>query len=297
MATRTVRGIAIAALVGAPFAVHLAASDPVGRPPTPLERRLQPRLLDRYFLLRADVKIQRVETRAVISNTYPPRRPETRSKSITTVTPDGVFYASDYPDKGQFVAEVRHGVQVNSQDKPGLKIEPGGNPTTGDILEVERESEVALRAGDLARVTGVEERTDGIRLSIEGLAGESAEVMLREAPGGAEGAEERERAVLAILGHLVHLVPDSPADRRALIDPAWAPSQQEAVRLGKVIAGMSPLQVLLAWGAPLHVSRDAGGRVDTWLYRPGHTVSEQMRRRVDVYFAAGVVTEVVESTR
>jgi hypothetical protein len=283
--------------VGAPFALHLAAPAVEKPSPTPLERRLQPRLLDRYFLLRADIKIQREETRAVISNTYPPRRAESRSKSITTVTPDGVFYASDYADKGQYMAEVRAGVQVNSHDKPGLKIDPGGNPATGDILEVERQSQVALRAGDLARVTGVEELADGVRLSVEGLAGATFDVMLREAPGEAVGDEERERAILAILGHLLHVVPDAPAERMALIDPTWPPSQQEAIRLGKVVAGMSPLQVLLCWGAPLHVSRDPGGRVDTWLYRPGSSVIEQMRRRVDVYFAAGAVTEVVETTR
>jgi hypothetical protein len=297
MAARAVRRIALGAVAGAALALGAAAPEPAPPAPTALERRLQPRLLDRYFLLRADVKLQREETRAVISNTYPPRRPVTRAKPITTVTPDGVFYASDYADKGQYSAEVRSGVQVNSHDKPGLKIEPGANPTTGDILEVERESLVALRAGDLARVTGVEELTDGIRLSLEGLGSEAVEVMLREAPGAAAGEVEREQKVLGILGHLVHLVPDAPAERAALIDAAWPAAQQEAIRLGRVEAGMSPLQVLLAWGAPLHVSRDPGGRVDTWLYRPGNTVMEQMRRRVDVYFAAGVVTEVVEATR
>jgi len=297
MATRAVRGIAVVALIGALLAVNLRAADAERPAPTPLERRLQPRLLDRYFLLRADVKIQREEKRTAISNTYPPRRAETHSKSITTVTPDGVFYVADYKDKGQYVQEVRAGVQVNSQDKPGLKIEPGGNPATGDIIEVERESQVALRAGDLARVTGVEERTEGVRLSIEGLASDPVEVMLREAPGVQQAPEERERTLLAILSHLVHLVPDPPAERAALIDPAWPPSYQEAIRLGRVVAGMSPYQVLLAWGAPLYVSRDPGGRVDIWLYRPGHSVVEQTRRRVDVYFAAGAVTEVVETTR
>jgi hypothetical protein len=297
MVARAVRGIALAAALGAAFALGSAASDAERPAPTALERRLQPRLLDRYFLLRADVKIQRQETRAVISNTYPPRRAEQRSKSITTVTPEGVFYVSDYADKGQFVQEARAGVQVNSQDKPGLKIEPGGNPTTGDILEVERDSLVAIRAGDLARVTGVQEVPEGVRLSVEGMASDPVDVMLREVPGGEQEPAARERALLSILGHLVHLVPDTPTERAALIDPAWATAQQEAIRSGRVIAGMSPYQVLLTWGAPLHVSRDPGGRVDTWLFRPGSTVAEQMRRRVDVYFAAGAVTEVVETSR
>ena len=297
MAARAVRGLVAAAVAGAALALGVAPPDPPRPAPTPLERRLQPRLLDRYFLLRADVKVQREETRAVISNTYPPRRAVERSKPITTVTPDGVFYSSDYADKGQYVEGVRAGVQVNSYDKPGLKIEPGANPTTGDVLEVERDSRVALRAGDLARVTGVEELTDGIRLTLEGLGSEPVDVMLREAPGPRPAEGQREPQVLAILGHLVHLVPDAPAERAALIDPSWPPAQQEAVRLARVVPGMTPFQVLLAWGAPLHVSRDPAGRVDTWLYRPGSSVVEQMRRRVDVYFAAGLVTEVVESTK
>jgi len=296
MAARTVRGLAIL-LLGAGLALRAAAAEAPAAGPTALEALLQPRLLDHYFLLRADVKIQREETRAVISNTYPPRRAERRTRSITTVTPEGVFYSADYTDKGQYVQEVRASTQVNSYDKPGLKLEPGGNPTTGDILEVERAPEVALRAGDLARVTGVEERTEEIRLSLEGLTGDTIEVTLREAYGAATGGEERERNVLAILGNLVHLIPEGKADRAALIDPSWPATQQEAIRTGDVIAGMSPLQVLLTWGPPLHVSRDPGGRVDTWLYRPGTALIAQSRRRVDVYIAAGSVIEVVESTR
>ena len=46
-----------------------SAAEEAPRPPTALERVLQARHLDRYYLLRSDVKIQRVRSRRIVSST------------------------------------------------------------------------------------------------------------------------------------------------------------------------------------------------------------------------------------
>lgn len=291
MAARAVRRLAEALLALLAAGAVVAAETPA---PTPLERLLQARLLDRYFLLLADVKVQQEQTRNVVSTMLPRRRPESRIRPITVVTPDGVFYAADYRQAEQFALEVRSGVMVNAHDKPELVIAPNQQPSIGDVVEVEREAVVALRGGDLARVTGAEETEYGTRLSLEGLSTGTVPVLLRDPEGPRGAPEERAARSLAILGRLVYLLPEDQDERRGRIDPSWSAEQQQAVREGRVLVGMTPLQVLLAWGNPLHVSRDAEGNVDVWLYKRGGTLLEQLRSRTDVYFAAGKVAQVGE---
>jgi hypothetical protein len=295
VAARAARRLAAAlclALAGAPA----AAAEPEGTAaPTPLERFLQERLLDHYYLLRADVKVQIQESHNVVTSTYPARRPETEVHAITVVTPAGVFYASDYRQAEQVPMGVRSGVQFDSHGQPGLALSPTGQPSIGDVIEVDRHASAALAAGDLSRVVGVEATPSGMEIRLEGLSGTPVPVLLRD-PHPEDGtADERGKRALDIFGKLVFLIPEGKEERLAWIDPAWPPEQQQAVREGKVVAGMTPLQVLLAWGTPLHVARDRDGVVDVWLFKRGATLLEQLRNRTDVYIAAGKVAQVVEA--
>lgn len=278
-----------------PILILLAAAAAGSGGPTPLERDLQKRYLDRCFLLRAAVKLQRVRTETVVSSTVggPPKLDEV--KPITLVTEEGVFYSADYDSSTQVNLDVRPGPIVGgaSFDDPALQNQAlvnGG--TLGSAIQIDRTAVVAIPEGSLARVMGVQEEAGGIRVTLEGLDGRRVPVLVRGAGTAAEPPEGRARAFDAILARLCLELPPEAADREPWIDPLWPQAVQASIRAGRVEAGMTPFQVILAWGNPVYVTRDPERQVEIWLYKRGATLMEQMRDQVNVYFAAGRVTQI-----
>ena len=262
--------------------------------PTPLERILQKRYLDHYFLLRADVKVQRVKTETVVSSTVGglPQLEETRP--ITLVTEGGVFYAGDYDSQSQLNMNVRSGpAPSTARDDPALQNEAlvaGG--TVGSVLQVDRTAQVAIPEGNLVRVIGVQEVPHGVQVMLEAFQGQGVPVMVRGADAEEEPPDARAAHFKALFDALCIELPGKPEERLAWVDPAWSETVQTAIRAGRVEAGMTPLQVVLAWGNPVFITRDAESQVDIWLYKRGATLLEQMRNQVNVYFAAGQVAEI-----
>ena len=104
--------------------------------------------------------------------------------------------------------------------------------------------------------------------------------------------EEREARFTALFAKLCFELPDTREGRLERIDPAWSEAVQGAIRDSRVEKGMTPFQVVLAWGNPVFITRDAESLVDIWLYKRGATLVEQLRSQVNVYFASGRVAEV-----
>ena len=110
----------------------------------------------------------------------------------------------------------------------------------------------------------MQEEAAGIRISLEGLDGRKVPVLVRGAGAPTEATEERARAFDAILARLCLELPAEAADRERWIDPLWSDAVQGAIRAGRVEVGMTPFQVILAWGNPLHVTRDVERQVEIW---------------------------------
>ena len=256
---------------------------------SPVVRRLEERDLDRYVLLRADVKVAAEEVRRVVAGTFPAPNASERVQPITVVTESGVFYASDYDRRELQPRDVRPGIRVGPVGHPTLAIDPAQGATVGEVVELTRDVRVAFRAGDLVRVTGFEGTPAGIRITLEGLGAGPASVLVRGAEPAADAEGEAER-VHGWLGALWYDLPDDAAARAGWIESSWPSGAQEAIRAGRVAAGMSRLQVLLAWGNPLLVSRD--GEVEIWLYKRGASLRDQLRSRSNVFFAGGAVVQV-----
>ena len=127
---------------------------------------------------------------------------------------------------------------------------------------------------------------------LEAFQGVAIPVLVRGVGTRDEPLEERQARFAALFARLCFELPDTQEGRLESIDPAWSEAVQEAIRESRVETGMTPFQVVLAWGNPVFISRDADSDVDIWLYKRGATLLEQMRNPVNVYFASGRVAEI-----
>ena len=294
MATRPLRLLILAALAIATLIAPGAAAAATTDAPTPLERVLQKRYLDRFFLLHSDVKVQQVKTQTVVSSTVGGTPKLNETKPITLVTEQGVFYTSNYDSKSELNLDVRAGpLPANAWDDPSLQNQAlvmGG--TVGSVVQIDRKAVVAIPQGYLARVVGVVEDTQGVQVLLEAFQGVAIPVLVRGAGTRDEPLEERQARFAALFARLCFELPDTREGRLESIDSAWSEAVQEAIRESRVATGMTPFQVVLAWGNPVFISRDADSDVDIWLYKRGATLLEQMRNPVNVYFASGRVAEI-----
>ena len=264
--------------------------------PTDLERMLQQRFLDRHFILRADVKVQTLESRRVVSSTFPRPKNLDVTRPVTVVTPDGVFYTRDYSSKQQVEENVRTGAGAVSSQMPS-EINPGDHPgQIGDVVEISGQTRVVQGQGELVRITGIEEVPGGVRVSFEGFSSEPVEVLLREEGRAVGPAPEAAERYSTILAQLIFLLPEDPAERQNWIDPAWSEGLQAAIQEGSVLEGMNQLQVLLAWGTPAYVNTESDGSGQVWTFQRGGSLMDQLRNKTRVYFVAGQVVDVESST-
>lgn len=294
MAARSLRRLTLRALLGACAVVSGGFAS--AEEPTPLERDLQPRYLDQNYLLQADVKVQQVATQTIRSSTVGPRPRLAETRPITVITADGVFYTADYDKTDQLNVDVRRGPGVSGfvgVDDPGWQnqnLVDGG--TVGSVVEVEQSARVAIPKGYVVRVAGIEELPQGVRVYLEAFQGERVPVLVRGGLKPSDPVDARAREFDKLFGRLCFRVPEGTEERLQAIDPAWSEAVQTAIRESRVEVGMTPFQVVLSWGTPVFITRDDDGKVDTWLYRRGATIAEQMRGGVNVYFAAGRVADV-----
>ena len=260
--------------------------------PTPLDRALQPRYLDRAVYLLADVKVRSLQSRKVVSSTWPRGADLSSEKPSTLVTAAGVFYSEDYDDTRQVNTNVRPGVPIdpsNPADQNQLLVQGG---TVGSVIELHRTSPVILAAGTIARIVGVEEISRDIHVTLEGIDGTKVVVLVRGAGEAPDPTDGRAAQFDEMLRKLCFFVPEHPEARMAAIDPAWSEAVRGAIREGRVEPGMTPFQVLLSWGFPLHISQTPDVQEEIWLYKRGATVLEQLRNTANVYLIRGVVDEV-----
>jgi hypothetical protein len=264
--------------------------------PTDLERILQKKFLDRHFILRADVKVQKLRSRQVVSSTFPRPKSVDAIRAITVVTPEGVFYTRDYSAKRQVEGDVRAGVAMGPDQMPS-EIMPGDNAgQVGDVVELSGQTLVVQAQGELIRITGLEEAPGGVRVTLEGISSDPAEVLLRrEGPESSPAAVAAERYT-AVLAHLIFLLPEDPAERKEWIDPAWSEGLRTAIQEGRILQGMDHLQVLLAWGTPAYVHSESDGSGQVWTFQRGGSLMDQLRNKTRVYFVAGQVADVESST-
>ena len=219
MALRWVRRLGLwLAVVGLGNIAGVAAEGP-----SPEVAALQKRYLDRYFLLRVDVKIQKADVNRILASTVPPPPKLEALHSTTVITPDGVFYTRDYAQTTEVNADVRPGIDVRGDAQPGDATRQDGSGMTGDVLEIKRESVAVLEQEDLARVIGIEEVAHGYLLTVEGFSAQPVEVDLR-VKGAKASAATPETGFDELFGQLVYLLPEDPEALAAWIDPIWPES-------------------------------------------------------------------------
>ncbi len=272
-----------------PAAQGQPAQEPGGREPTDLERILQHTYLDQSFVLRADVKMKQVTSRRVISSTVAGGPALDLLRPITVITGDGVFYLSDYARKERLASDVH--LALGSPDILPSGDPQGGFVQTADVVEISAAPRVVIRAGDLARITGVAEVPGATQVTLEGPGGGVAQVLVRSGAELRRPAEERADGFTAALGRLLFLVPDDP---ERWMQAIWSENLRTAIREHRVVEEMTHEQVLLAWGTPLYITGDEETATQVWTYQRGATFKEQLRNRTRVYFAGGVVVEVEE---
>ncbi len=259
------------------------------RPATEVERVLQQRYLDRYFVLRTDIKVQEVTSRQVVSRSFPKGGLEL-TRPITVATPEGVFYMSDYARKEQLETDPRLGPNENSvptEDPRGVTGQP-----LDAVVEISGRSRVVLHAGELARVTGISENSQGFEAMFEGFETGPATVFVRTQLDAYQPVPRRAEAFSDSLARLVFDLPDDAGEKEAWIDPGWSEEVQEAVREGHVREGMTEVQVLLAWGTPVYITRAGSSSGPVLNYKRGKNVMDQLRNRKSVAFAGGRVVSV-----
>lgn len=273
----------------APAVQGQPAQEPAARTPTDLERILQATYLDQSFVLRADVKMQQVTSRRVITSTVASSPALDLLRPITVATAEGVFYLSDYARKERLASDVH--MALGSPDIPPSENPEGGFVQTADVVEISGESHVLMRGGDLAGIRGVQEIPGAIQVTLVGFGVDPVQVLVRPETEAQRPAATRADGFTVALGQLLFLVPDDP---EAWMQAGWPERVRNAIRGNRVLEEMTPEQVLLAWGTPLHITgdNDAGTRV--WTYQRGATLREQLRNRTRVYFAGGAVVQVEE---
>ncbi|MEE9126250.1 MAG: hypothetical protein V3U11_03850 [Planctomycetota bacterium] len=288
MVPRPVQTVAALLLLGfVPAVQGQPAQEPAGRAPTDLERILQHTYLDDSFVLRADVKMKQVTSRRVVRSTVASSPALDLLRPITVVTGDGVFYMSDYARKERLISDVH--MALGSPDILPSGDPQGGFVQTADVVEISAEPRVLIRAGDLARITGVAEIPAATQVTLEGPGGGVAQVLVRSGAELHRPAVERADGFTAALGQLLFLVPDDP---ERWMQAGWSEKLRTAIREHRVVEEMTHEQVLLAWGTPLYLTGDEGTGTRVWTYQRGATLKEQLRNRTRVYFAGGVVMEV-----
>jgi hypothetical protein len=263
------------------------------RPPTALERILQDGYIDQYYVLREDVKVEALKTKQVLSTTYPKRANVERVRPITIVTPDGVFYSNDYDSQVQLEMDVRPGASILYGDATDqADAVRGGN--IGDVVEFDFRPRVALAAGSVARVVGVQEAEAGVEVTLEGFTSDKVMVLLRgeEKPEPVDEPELRSEFYAERMAQLFYKFPRDPAERMEWVDAAWPADVQSAIREQRVVAGMDHFQVVLAWGVPVYVSREDDSRTEIWLFNRGASILDQLKNQTNVHFAAGQVVRV-----
>jgi len=280
--------LALLLLLGFPPFVQ-GQSAPDAQPPTDLERNLQHTYLDQSFVLRADVKMKQVTSRRVASSTVASSPRLDLMRPITVVTGDGVFYLSDYARKERLTSDVHVG--LGSPDIVPSGDPQGGFVQTADVVEISAEPQVLIPAGELARITGVEEIPGAMQVTLEGDGGGIARVLVRSGKERHRPVTEQADGFNAALGQLLFLVPDDP---RNWIQASWSEKIRTAIHEHRVVEEMTAEQVLLAWGTPLSITGDEGAETQVWTYQRGVTLREQLRNRTRVYFADSTVVDVEE---
>ncbi len=290
MVSRSVQTLAVLPLLGFLAAAQgQPAQEPAGRAPTDLERILQHTYLDHSFLLRADVKMKQVTSRRVLSSTVAGSPALDLLRPITVATRDGVFYLSDYARKERLASDVH--LALGSPDILPSGDPQGGFVQTADVVEISAEPQVLIRAGDLTRITGVEEIPGSTQVTLEGSSGGVVQVLVRAGTEIHRPAAERADGFTAALGQLLFLVPDDP---EAWMQASWPKKLRTAIREHRVVEEMTHEQVLLAWGTPLYITGDEEAGTQVWTYQRGATLRQQLRNRTRVYFAGSAVVEVEE---
>lgn len=287
MVSRSVQTVAILLLGFVPTVQGQPAQEPAARAPTDLERMLQHTYLDQSFLLRADVKMKQITSRRVLSSTVASSPALDLLRPITVATSGGVFYLSDYTRKERLASDVH--TALGSPDILPSGDPQGGFVQTADVVEISAEPKVLIRAGDLARITGVLEIPGAIQVNLEGFGGGVVPVLVRTGTEIHRPAAERAAGFTAALGQLVFLVPDDPEE---WMQPSWPEMLRTAIREHRVVEEMTHEQVLLAWGTPLYVTGDEEVGTQVWTYQRGATLRQQLRNRTRVYFAGSAVVEV-----
>ena len=290
MVPRPVQTVAALLLLGfVPAVQGQPAQEPAGRAPTDLERILQRTYLDQSFVLRADVKMKQVTSRRVVSSTLAGSPALDLLRPITVVTGDGVFYLSDYARQERLASDVH--LALGSPDILPSGDPQGGFVQTADVVEISAEPRVLIRAGDLARITGVAEIPAATQVTLEGPGGGVAQVLVRSGAELHRPTAERADGFTAALGQLLFLVPDNPEE---WMQASWPENLRTAIREHRVVEEMTHEQVLLAWGTPLYITGDEEAGTQVWTYQRGATLRQQLRNRTRVYFAGSAVVAVEE---
>jgi hypothetical protein len=287
MVPRPVQTVALLLLGFIPAVQGQPAQEPADRTPTDLERVLQHTYLDQSFVLRTDVKMRQITSRRVVSSTVAGGPNLDLLRPTTVVTENGVFYLSDYASKERLTSDVH--VALGSPDILPSEDPQGGFVQTSDVVEISGESQVAMQAGGLARITGVEEIPGSTRVTLQGFGEGVAQVLVRSETELHRPVAERADGFTAALGQLLFLLPD---DSEAWMQPGWPENLRTAIREQRVVEGMIPEQVLLAWGTPLYISDDEEQGTQVWTYQRGATLREQLRNPTRVYFVNSTVVQV-----
>jgi hypothetical protein len=257
-----------------------------------VERILQRSFLDQHYVLRADVKVQEVKARRVVRSTPMSTPGLELQRPITVATAKGVFYLSDYARKERLETDVHVGLGSPDQSPSG---DPrGGFPQAADVVEISGEPQIILRGGELVRVTGVEESPEGARVTLEGFGAGPVQAILRSEKPRHLAPAERAAGFSASLAQLLFLVPDEPEGRKQWMQPDWPERIRAAIGEGRVVVGMTDVQVLLAWGTPLYITGEGTEAEGVWTFQRGSTVREQLRNKTRVYFSRGQVVQVEE---
>jgi hypothetical protein len=291
MVPRSVPALTVAVLLvaGCLGAQAQPAEKPVQRAPNDLERLLQAEYLDRSFVLRVDVKMIQITSRRVVSSTVASGPALDLLRPTTVATGAGVFYLSDYARKERLASDVH--VALGS---PGIlpSDDPqGGFVQTADVVEISGEPKVFLGAGDLARITGVEEIPGYIQVTLEGFEGGPVQALVRPEVEIHRPAAERAKGAMAALGQLFFVLPEDP---ETWVQAEWPERIRTAIRERRVVEEMTREQVLLAWGTPLYLSGDEETGTQVWTYQHGATLREQLRNRSRVYLVLDTVVQVEE---